>query len=146
MKAEKRPLTPEQEHFCVLYTSKGDYSKKGYKCYAEAYGHEIPTDEKGQTDFTSTPYKTCVTNASRLLIQQNISDRIKEIYIDKFNDISNADARIQDIIETGKDTDAIQAVKVLNDIKQRITKKIDITTAGRPMLALSDDELKALID
>jgi hypothetical protein len=145
-KDNKRPLTPEQEAFCLAYTTRGENAKNGTFSYAFAYNYDLPKRENGEIDTTSGDYRTCQACASKLLLSPNISARIKEIYLEKFNDISNADARIQEIIEGGKDTDAIQAVKVYNDLKQRITKKIDITTGGRPLAGLTDDELKKLAE
>ncbi len=143
-KETKRPLTPEQESFCVAFTTKGEYARNATHSYAFAYGYDLPTKENGDIDYLSKDYKTCQVCASKLLLNTNIQARIKEIYIARFNDTNVADSRIQDIVEHGKDTDAIQAIKVLNDIKQRITKKIDITSAGRPLAGLSDEELEQL--
>ena len=142
---KQRPLTPEQEHFCRLYTSKGDFSKKGYKCYSLAYDIEIPLTVENETDFKSSEYKTCVASASRLLTQDYIQERIRDIYLDMFND-KDIDARLNEIVHQGKDTDSIQAIKIANDLKQRITKRIDITTAGRPLQALSDEDLQRLAE
>lgn len=142
----KRPLTPQQEHFCILYTSRGEFGRNAYKSYAEAYGFDIPLTETGGIDYKSSEYRTCSANASRLLTTPNINSRIKEIYLTKFNDSTEVDARLTEIIESGKDTDSIQAIKIHNDLKQRITKKIDITSAGRPLQSVSDEELKAMLD
>ena len=142
----KRPLTPEQEAFCVAFTTKGEYARNATHSYAFAYGFDLPRKENGDIDYLSKDYKTCQASASRLLLNPNIQARVKEIYTIRFNDTSEADARVQDIIEHGKDTDAIQAVKLQADLKQRITKKLDITTQGRPLAGLSDEELKKLTE
>lgn len=141
----KRPLTPEQEHFCILYTSKGDFARKGYKCYAEAYGFDLPTKENGEVDFTSGDYKTCVVSASRLLVNDNIKSRIRDIYLDMFNE-KEIDARLNEIIQNGAESNSIAGIKIANDLKQRITKRIDVTSAGRPLQNVSDEELKAMLD
>jgi len=138
-----KPLTPEQEHFCQLYTSKSDYSRKAYKCYAEAYKIEIPDNKDGEVDFKSTEYKTCVSSGSRLLTKDYIQARIREIYLSMFTD-SHIDARLNEIITNGNESNSVQAIKIANDLKQRITKKLDITSAGRPLASASDEELDAI--
>lgn len=61
--------------------------------------------------------------------------------IELFADDDVFDARLVEIVKRGRDADAINAIKHRSDLKQRITKKIDITTAGRPMANLDDAEL-----
>jgi hypothetical protein len=137
-------VTPQNEAFCRAYTTKGDTYSNAYKSYAYAYDIEIPKKEDNTIDYFSSEYKVAQNGGSRLLLKEEVQQRIKALLIERFSDYSNADARIQSIIDSGKDTDAIQAVKVLNDIKQRITRKVDITTGGRPLANLSDEELQAL--
>ena len=132
-----------QEEFCRLYVTKGETYGCGYMSYSIAYDKPIPRDSEGKIDYKSSEYTVCVAASSRMLTHENIQNRIRENLLKKFDD-SNADARISDIIQNGKDTDAIQAVKVYNELKQRITKKVDVTTAGRPLAGLSDEELAKL--
>lgn len=141
----KRPLTPEQEQFCILYTSRGDFSGLGYKCYAEAYGYDLPLRDDGEIDTKSKDYATCRACASKLLTVPSIGERIRDIYLEKFND-KDIDARLNEIIYNGAESNSIQAIKIANDLKQRITKKVDITSGGRPLAGLSDEELQALAD
>lgn len=137
-------ITPQNETFCQAYTTKGETFSNAYKSYAFAYDIEIPRLEDNAYNYKSSEYAVAQNGGSRLLLKPEIQERIKSILLKRFEDVSFADARIQEIIENGKDTDAIQAVKVLNDLKGRITKKLDITTQGRPLSGLSDEELQAL--
>jgi phage terminase small subunit len=138
-------LTQQQELFCKLYTSKGEYFDNATLSYAEAYQYELPKDENGKNITDSKEYNICKANASRLLANDNIKSRIRTLFVELLND-TEMDARLAEIATKGKDPDSIQALKIYNDLKQRITKRIDITSANRPLGGLSDDELKALID
>lgn len=139
-------ITPQNEVFCQAYTTKGETFSNAYKSYAFAYDIEIPLTQDNKINYKSNEYAVAQNGGSRLLLKNEIQARIRAILLERFADNSFADARIQEIIEGGKDTDAIQAVKVFNDLKQRITKKIDVTSGGRPLAGLTDDELKKLAE
>lgn len=139
-------LTIQNEEFCQLYTTKGDTFGNAYKSYAEAYGFEIPIDpETGKTDYKSSEYKVCQNGGSRLLFKAEIKNRLKEILLERFNDNTVADARLQEIIEAGDDRDSIQAIKHYNELKNRITQKVNISV-DRPLANLTDEELKKMIN
>ena len=138
-------ITPQNEAFCIAYTTRGETFSNAYKSYANAYDIEIPLTEDSKLDYTSSEYKVAQNGGSRLLLKKEIQERVRDLLLEKLND-KEVDARLNEIILGGKDTDSIAGIKIHNELKQRITKKIDITTAGRPMLALSDDELKALAE
>lgn len=142
---DNKELTQSQELFCRLYTSKGTYFDNATLSYAEAYQYELPHDEKGKIIVDSKEYNTCKANASRLMTNDYIQRRIEKLFVDLLND-TTMDARLSEIATKGKDTDSIQALKIYNDLKQRITKKIDITSAGRPLAGLSDEELARLVE
>lgn len=137
-------LTPQQEYFCRLYTTKGDTFSNATLSYAEAYQYELPKDEKDKLILDSKEYNICASNGSRLLTNDKIIARNIRLLNDSFNDDAVADARLNEILIGGKDTDSIQAIKERNSLKQRITKKLDITSAGRPLASVSDDELDKL--
>lgn len=139
-------LTGQQELFCQWYTTKGDTYSNNTLSYAKAYDYELPLKADGEIDTTSKEYVNCKASGSRLYFNDYIRLRIRGILLARFNDNAVADARMQEIIESGKDTDSIQAAKVLNDLKQRITKKLDITSGGRPLAGLSDEELDKLAE
>lgn len=138
-------LTMQQELFCKYYTSKGSLFDNATLSYAEAYGYEIPKDENGKNIINSKEYNICNANASRLLANDSIKARIQALFLELLND-NTMDARLGEIAVKGKDTDSIQALKIYNDLKQRITKKIDITSAGRPLGGLTDEELDKLAE
>jgi len=139
----KRPIKPEHEAFCVAYTTPGPLCGVAYKAYAHAYNIDIPLNEAGRPDTKSSEYKVSQASSSRLLLHPDVQERIKEIYLEFLTDTS-IDARMAEIAKRGRDADSLQAIKIYNDLKQRVTKKVDVTTAGRPLGALTDDELRAL--
>jgi hypothetical protein len=138
-------LTPQQEQFVLNYTTQGIFYSNGVLSYANAYNYTLPVKENGDINTKSSEYTTCNVCACKLLQSANIQERLQEIYLAMLND-KTMDARLSEIATKGKDTDSIQALKIYNDLKQRITKKIDITTAGRPLQGLSDDELARLAE
>lgn len=150
-------LTPQQELFCRWYTTQGDTFGNATLSYNLAYDYKLDTldttnekDEKGEeikgTSEYSKAYNTCSVMGSRLLNNTKIIERKIALLKEMFDNSDIIDARTQEIILNGKDTDSIQAIKIHNDLKQRITKKLDITSAGRPLANLSDEELKDLTE
>jgi len=148
-----KELTPEQELFCRAYTDENSETfSSGVLSYAKAYGYDLASrdtkreiDEKGNelkgTSEYDRAYNTCASGASQNLRMDNIRERVNALMLKLFNDDVVSDKRLTQIIIKGKDTDTINAIKHRNDLKQRITKKLDITTAGRPLAGLSDEEL-----
>lgn len=143
--SDEHVLTPQQELFVTVYTTRGEYFFNGVHAYAEAYGYDLPLRQDGTVDVNSGDYCTCKVNASRLLREEYMKRAVRNKLLADFNE-KVVDARLQEILINGKDTDSLQAIKIFNDIKQRITKKIDVTTQGRPLAGLSDEELKELIE
>jgi hypothetical protein len=138
-------LTPEQEQFVRNYTSQGELYSNGVLSYASAYGYTLKIREDGKYDYTDPNYATCNACAHRLLQKDYIKKRIQEIYLALWNDEA-VDARTAEIIYKGQESNSVQAVKIFNDLKQRITKKLDITSAGRPLAGLSDEELEKITE
>ena len=139
------PLTPQQELFCKWYTTKGDTFSNKTLSYAMAYDYDLPRDENDKIIVSSKPYNTCASNGSRVYFDDKVQSKIRTLLLEMLND-ATVDARLNEILIGGQEANSIQAIKIHNDLKQRITKKIDITSAGRPLQALSDDELKALAE
>lgn len=142
---KKKDLTLQQQLFIKLYTEKGDTTNNGTLSYALAYNYELEKDSKGKNITTGKDYCICKANASRLLANANIKSEIKDIWLSRFID-SDVDARTSQILHNGKDSDSIQAIKIHNELKNRITKRIDLTSNGRPMINMSDDDLKELAE
>lgn len=142
-KVNANPLLPQQELFCIWYTTPGDTFCHGTLSYAEAYEYELPVRKDNSIDTETSEYKACKANASRLMFKTEVREKINGLLLEQFNE-KTADAKVAEIMQRGKDSDALQAVKIFNDLKQRITKKIDVTTQGRPLAGLSDEELEKL--
>lgn len=136
-------LTLQQELFAKLYTTKGDTFRNATLSYAEAYDYDLPRDEKGKIIVGSKDYNDCSSHGSRLFRNDEIKKKIRDNFLLLLNDL-DMDARVAEIAQSDNEANALQAVKIHNDLKQRITKKIDITTQGRPLANLSDEELERL--
>jgi len=141
---EKELLTPQQEAFCQYYTGDTPAFNHLTKSYAMAYGYDIPLREDGKLDTTSKEYNICAVEGSRNASNPKIKARIQAIYDEKFNTDAFWDTLLTKIGQRAKGSDAVQAIKHRNELKQRITKKLDITTGGRPLSDLTDEELEAL--
>lgn len=148
-------ITPQMELFCRLYTTKGDTFNNGTLSYAIAYDFDLENkdttrevDENGKEIKGTSEYDrvraVCQNGASRMLFRNYIQERVKELMIQAFDDNKVADTRLTEIMLSGKDTDAIQAIKHRNDLKQRVNRKLDISIVARPMQTLSDEELLEL--
>jgi len=147
-----KTLKPQQELFCRYYTEDGETFSNGYLSYAKAYNYDFATletiREKGEDnkDILGTSERekaegVCRASASRLLANAHIKARVKELMLEQFNQDDIADIKLTSIIIKGKDADAINAIKHRNDLKQRITKKVELTAINRPLAGLSDEEL-----
>lgn len=148
MKSEETELTSQQELFCQFYGQLSDTYSNGTWSYALAYGHDLENadkddyvlDDKGMKIIGSTTYdkiaNTCAVSASRLLRNAKIIERIQVIKTAWIDDDNVVDAKLMDIIQKGKYTDAMAAIKHRNDLKQRVTKKvkIDVETANAALL------------
>ena len=137
-------LTPQQELFVKLYTTQGDSFSNATLSYSIAYDYDLPKDEKGKILQDSLEYNICASNGSRLLKNDKIIARKRELLLELFNE-ATIDARLNEILIGGAEANSIQAIKIANDLKNRITKRVDITTANRPLANLTDDDLNALI-
>ena len=158
METKNRELTPQQELFCRAYTREDcDTFSNGMLSYGEAYGYDFASlDTKREFDENNEEIKgtseveraenTCRANASRLLTNDSIRERVKELMIELFNDDEIADKRLQSIIIKGSDSNAINAIKHRSELKQRVTRKLDITSLGRPLANLTDEELAKLAE
>jgi hypothetical protein len=150
-----RELTPEQELFCRAYTREGDTFSNATSSYAEAYGYDLASldtkrelDENNKEILGTSEYDkaeaVCANSGSRLLRKDYIIKRKNELLALLFDEDSVSDARLQQIIIRGSDSNAINAIKHRSELKARVTKKLDITTSGRPLANLSDEELQKL--
>lgn len=151
-KTKEEQLTLKQETFCQYYTKEGETFGNGTLSYSEAYNYDFASldtrreiDEKNHeiegTSERDKAINVCAAAASQLLRNFKIGDRIRDILASRMEDDKIVDAKLMSIVLKGNAGDAINAIKHRNDIKQRIVKKVDITTQGRPLAGLSDEEL-----
>jgi hypothetical protein len=136
-------LNPEQDIFCGVYTTPGETFCNGVKSYAVAYGYLLPLREDGEIDTKSAEYMACKANGGRMMFNDKIRLTIQNKLLEQFND-KTVDARTSQILLSGRDSDSLTAIKMYNELKQRITKKVDVSVIARPMANLSDEELEAL--
>lgn len=161
--ATSTTLTEKQESFCQYYAQLSDTYNNGTWSYALGYGHDLENADKENAiwEFPDqkdkgkiiTPsdydrmYNLCSVEAHRLLRTPKILDRIQSIKATWVEDDKIIDSRLMDIIQRGKDTDALAAIKHRNELKNRVTKKLDVTSAGQklnPFSELEVDELRKL--
>lgn len=136
-------LNPEQDIFCSVYATPGETFCNGVKSYAVAYGYILPLRDDGEIDTKSAEYLACKANGGRMMFNDKIRLTIQNKLLEQFND-KTVDARTSQILISGKDSDSLTAIKMYNELKQRITKKVDVSVIARPMANLSDEELEAL--
>lgn len=136
-------LNPEQEMFCGAYTTPGETFCNGVKSYAVAYGYLLPLRDDGEIDTKSPEYLACKANGGRMMFNEKIRMMIQNKLLEQFND-KTVDARTSQILLNGRDSDSLQAIKMYNDLKQRVTKKVDVSVVARPLANLSDEELEAM--
>lgn len=145
-------LNPKQELFCRYYTEEGETFSNAYLSYARAYGYDFASlnnrrvkDDKDRdiigTSEREKAESVCKSAGSRLLSNVKVRARIRDLMVVLFNQDDIADAKLTAIMLSGKDADAINAIKHRNDLKQRIIKKVELATINRPLAGLSDAEL-----
>lgn len=136
-------LTHKQELFCRFYTQNEETLLNGVLSYAEAYGFDLDSlseepvyAEDKITILQQSQYKLayhyCGFAASRMLKNDKVARRVNVL----FNELMReeiVDARLMRIILKGKDNDSLAAIKEFNSLKQRITKKLDLTTKGESL-------------
>lgn len=150
-------LNDRQELFCRYYTRPDTETfLNGMLSYAEAYEVDLASldtkreiDENGKeipmTSEREKAERNLRSHASRLLSNDNVRKRKDALLVELFDSNDMADARLTQIIIKGNDANAINAIKHRNEIKQRITKKVDITSANRPLSHLTDAELEEML-
>lgn len=158
-------LTEKQEAFCQYYAQLSDTYGNGVWSYALGYGHDLVNADKDNEEWEfpdksnrgklikasdySRMYNMCGVEANSTLRIPKVIARINELKSTWVEDDKIIDSRMMDIIQKGKDTDALAAIKHRNELKQRITKKLDLTTQGEslnPYNALTAEELRKLAE
>lgn len=83
-------------------------------------------------------YDVCASNASRLLKNVKIQQRIITLSNEFMSD-AVIDKRLKEIALKGEDKDSIQAIKEYNKLKQRIVDRKDIMSDGKPLQIMFDE-------
>lgn len=108
---------PNREEFCQLYASKEEFFGNGTQSYIKAYN--INVQKKGA-------YHAARSSAYDLLTKPDILLRINEILEARGLNDAFVDKQLELLITQNADFAAkIQAIKEYNQLKQRITKKIE---------------------
>lgn len=126
--AEVINLTPKQEKFCQLYATQIEFFGNGVASYMEAYNlnPQLPAS-----------YGTARTNASRMLTNANILDRINELLEQQYLNDSHVDKQLAFWInQKASPQAALAAIKEYNALKQRITEKKRLEIEGLKNVAL----------
>lgn len=148
-------LTLKQKRFCEIYTSEGDTFGNATLSYALAYGFDLDSldktprineEGKPKQSLYDEEYHKCGVMAHNNLRKEKLREYINALLVSKLND-TTVDAQLTKLLlNSRKDDVKLNSIKVYNDLKQRIVKKIDITTANRPLVGLSDEELKNMLN
>lgn len=122
-------LNQKQEEFCQLYINADrELFGNGVQCYLEVYnrGRKIPIS-----------YKSAVVLASKELTKVNVIARINSLLeTGGFNE-ENVDKQHLFLINQHADLKTkLGAIKEFNELKQRIQKKLDITSDGKALKGL----------
>lgn len=120
-------LNPEQINFCELYAVSNERGN-GVLCYSAAYNVDLT--EKGG-------YSVAAAGASRLLKDVNILSYIRTLY--EQNDLNDTvvDNELAFVIKQNADFGSkVAAIKEYNQLKARITKKLEIHAGGADELII----------
>lgn len=126
----ERGLSPEQEEFCLFYTShKRELFGNGVRCYLEAYG-------KGKSKPMS--FMVAAALASRLLTTVKIIARINELL--ETGGFSNENVDKQHLFLINQHADLktkLGAIKEYNELKERVKKKVELGATKELIEALA---------
>ena len=132
-------LNLKQKTFCELFASDREFFGNGVQSYIEAY--DIDLTKKGA-------YNVAKANANRLLTKADILDYINILFEAHGLNDTFVDKQLEKlIVQDAEFSTKLQAIKEYNALKQRITKKLDMTTNGEsinPISQLTADELRKL--
>lgn len=132
-------LNIKQKLFCELFASDREFFGNGVQSYIEAY--DIDLTKKGA-------YNVAKANANRLLTKADILDYINTLFEAHGLNDTFVDKQLEKlIVQDAEFSTKLQAIKEYNALKQRITKKLDMTTNGEsinPYRELNADELRKL--
>lgn len=144
--AKTPKLNLNQRQFINFYTIPGtDTFCNGTLSYAEAYDFDLEIGDNGKPKIGTNNYNTCCSNAYKLIRNPLVKKEIEDAFNKLLNDKS-VDSRLSQIVFSSSDANSLNGIKIYNDLKQRVTKKLDVTSQGRPLVGLSDEELAAMLE
>lgn len=115
-------LNPKQELFCELYTSQQEFFGNWVQSYLEVFNID-----RGKSNW----YKTACVNASRLLSNAKVYNRINELLEEQGLNDQFVDKQLLFLISQQDDkTNKLSAIKEYNKLKARITEKLDVSGDG----------------
>lgn len=114
-----------QEMFCRLYATDKEFFGNGVESYLEVY--DIDRSKPNW-------YKTACVNASRLLGNAKVFNRINELLTEGGLNDAFVDKQLLFLISQQVDLGAKgNAIREYNKLKKRITDKIDLTSKGKQL-------------
>lgn len=120
--ARTQGLTLKQDLFCVYFASDREFFGNGTQAYIEAF--DIDVMKKGA-------YASARQCASALLSTEKILVRINQILEEGLLNDTFVDKQMAFLITQNAELGTkLGAIKEYNALKQRITKKLDVTTGG----------------
>lgn len=134
-------LKPAQMAFCYFYLfgndEKGNSFRIGHggKSYAAAYGKDY-VKERG----------ACDTGAYEALRKPEILRYMDNLLESAGWNDKAIDSRLRDIALDGSDKNAVMAIKLYNELKNRLVKHIDVTTRGKSVQAVAIEQITREID
>lgn len=148
-------LTPKQERFLRNYTHSEEFFGNGTLSYADAYGYDLENadrtrekDENGDSISGTSQYdkihKQCSACASRMLSNVRITPHLNRLFNEMLND-ERVDRELAKLIVDPHDRTAkLGAIREYNSLRQRITKKIDLTSLGGHITL--DEKQRSVLD
>jgi len=123
-------LNPKQKKFCELYSSEEQFFCNGVQSYIEAY------EPKQRGNW----YNSAKASAFNLLTKTDILLYINYLLELRGLNDSFVDKQLELLITQNADfRSKVQAIKEYNVLKKRVTKSLDITSAGKPIGTILDE-------
>jgi len=130
-------LTLKQERFCQLYAGLDrEFFGNGTRAYIEAYNIDIT--QKGQ-------YLVARAGAYENLTKPHITARIRELIDTSVLNDERVDKELAFLIDQDAELGVkMNAIKEYNALKARVLKRLDLSSAGKPLnnikFVFSDDD------
>lgn len=145
-------LNLKQERFLRNYTQNDQLFGNGTLSYAEAYGYDLEhasrirlLDERGNEIIGSSDYdkmhKQCGSCAARMLGNVRIQVHLNRLFNELLTD-QRVDRELAKLIVSGGESVKVAAIREYNALKQRITKKVDLTTKGAAITLNAEQQAK----